>query len=410
MVKHDGNSSKHNLGKTMIYAKALDYVPYLTREDRWSIKDLAPLSKSQCRPDDIYWFDKHDTVIKGIKFENCIDDRHWDNLQQHSSTRLLIVYDDESLGRPHMEGIINVLRSKNISPDQVLFIMCDNLYRDWVKKILQKYTYPANAIATSIMLKDTFLHNTRDIKPSTTRVKKFSVLSRMYKPWRMEFFCRLNRARLLPYFNFSCWNLNPYTSETFSIKQIKQDLRNHCTLNNVSRVDKKFLMGLPYSLPGVLTNIHTTSVTQSIVNSDIHIVIETTYRPEKYEHLGYQDLCPGFTTEKFFKALFYKKPFIAVTTPYFLQQVRTGYGFKTFSPLIDESYDTIEDPKMRMEAIVAEITRLSNLTRKEFRSLLKQCKSICDYNFTRCEEIIQEKNLNSASDFLKPYVNSYYLS
>jgi hypothetical protein len=47
--------------------------------------------------------------------------------------------------------------------------------------------------------------------------------------------------------------------------------------------------------------------------------------------------------------------------PYCLRVLREQ-GYKTFSPYIDESYDTIENDDLRFEAIVKEIKRLNNFT------------------------------------------------
>jgi hypothetical protein len=37
------------------------------------------------------------------------------------------------------------------------------------------------------------------------------------------------------------------------------------------------------------------------------------------------------------------------------------YGFETFSGLIDESYDQITNPRQRLQAVIAEMSRISSL-------------------------------------------------
>ena len=55
-------------------------------------------------------------------------------------------------------------------------------------------------------------------------------------------------------------------------------------------------------------------------------------------------------------------------------------GFKTFSPIIDESYDLEENSQKRFKMICDEILRLSELSMDEINDLLLELKSICIYN------------------------------
>jgi len=54
-----------------------------------------------------------------------------------------------------------------------------------------------------------------------------------------------------------------------------------------------------------------------------------------------------FVTEKPLRSFFYKKPFIMMNRQYDLKYIRS-MGYKTFSPIIDESYDDIENDKRRV--------------------------------------------------------------
>jgi hypothetical protein len=57
-------------------------------------------------------------------------------------------------------------------------------------------------------------------------------------------------------------------------------------------------------------------------------------------------------------------------------------GFQTFSPFINETYDSINDPIDRMEAILAEIDRLVTLPLDEIRNAVLQYKDVLESNFT----------------------------
>ena len=55
-------------------------------------------------------------------------------------------------------------------------------------------------------------------------------------------------------------------------------------------------------------------------------------------------------TEKTFKAIALEMPFVLVAPAHSLEYLRS-YGFRTFAPYIDESYDDIADPVLRIEAV-----------------------------------------------------------
>lgn len=106
-------------------------------------------------------------------------------------------------------------------------------------------------------------------------------------------------------------------------------------------------------------------------DSYFSVVSETNYYNDK----------PGrFLSEKVFKPIIMGHPFIIVSRPNSLDSLRE-LGYKTFSPYIDESYDTIEDNSERLLAIVKEIKRLSNLTKPELNDFLNGLRDICEYNY-----------------------------
>jgi len=103
---------------------------------------------------------------------------------------------------------------------------------------------------------------------------------------------------------------------------------------------------------------------------------------------NYYDNTPGrFLSEKVFKPIIMKHPFILVSNPYSLTLVKE-LGYKTFSPFIDERYDTIEDSSKRMLAIVDEVKRLSYLTLTQLNEYLQGLNEVCEYNY----QVLMSKN------------------
>jgi hypothetical protein len=86
-----------------------------------------------------------------------------------------------------------------------------------------------------------------------------------------------------------------------------------------------------------------------------------------------------FMSEKIWKPMANYHPFILVGNCGTLKELRKQ-GFKTFHPFIDESYDEIENPYMRLEAIVKELNRLCNYKVDEIKSWYADLESILKHN------------------------------
>ena len=86
-------------------------------------------------------------------------------------------------------------------------------------------------------------------------------------------------------------------------------------------------------------------------------------------------------SEKIFKTISMRHPFIIVTNPGALSLLR-DIGYKTFHPLIDETYDKVKDPGIRMMMIINEIEKLCELEGEALTHFLTKAKEICDYNYS----------------------------
>ena len=55
-------------------------------------------------------------------------------------------------------------------------------------------------------------------------------------------------------------------------------------------------------------------------------------------------------------------------------------GFQTFSHIIDESYDEIEDPQKRMKAVLKETDRIMNMSKQEIHDWYWSIHDIYEHN------------------------------
>jgi hypothetical protein len=87
-----------------------------------------------------------------------------------------------------------------------------------------------------------------------------------------------------------------------------------------------------------------------------------------------------FLTEKTFKPISTKSPFIILGQPGLLKLLRQQ-GYMTYSEFWCEDYDDETDPVRRADMIVNIVNSLSLLSDKEFVYLLKQMQPIANHNF-----------------------------
>lgn len=100
-----------------------------------------------------------------------------------------------------------------------------------------------------------------------------------------------------------------------------------------------------------------------------HVVTETVFYYSKL-HL----------TEKIFKPIVARRPFILVGAPGNLAYLKS-YGFKTFNRWIDESYDSETDNDKRISMIVDQIEKLCALAPDELDQMYQEMQDILDFNF-----------------------------
>ncbi len=124
-----------------------------------------------------------------------------------------------------------------------------------------------------------------------------------------------------------------------------------------------------------------------------HVVSETVFYYDKL-HL----------TEKIFKPIVSKQPFMLLAAPGNLKYLRS-YGFKTFDGIIDESYDTILDNDARINAVAKELQWYCNLPQEEKSRVIEALTPIVEYNFQhfygKFRHILAQELLDNAKSLFK---------
>ena len=101
-----------------------------------------------------------------------------------------------------------------------------------------------------------------------------------------------------------------------------------------------------------------------------------------------------FPTEKIWKAIMGLHPFIIVSSPYFLDFLKS-LGYKTFSKWIDESYDLEPDLDKRIEMVTDEIKKLTLKSQDELQNMLIEMLPTLIYNLNHLKRRSNNRELQT---------------
>ena len=163
------------------------------------------------------------------------------------------------------------------------------------------------------------------------------------------------------FFEHISWTLrhNPNFVDTF--------VRNEELINNIPEL-KLDQSDMTVNLAHKLTD----STDMYYENTYFSVVSETNF---------FKAIAEGiFVSEKIFRPILKKHPFILVSRPHTLS-IMKNIGYKTFDCIINEDYDKEEDDCKRMLMIVDEIDRLCHLNDDQLRMFLNKAKIITEYNY-----------------------------
>jgi len=116
----------------------------------------------------------------------------------------------------------------------------------------------------------------------------------------------------------------------------------------------------------------TDSTDQYYLDTYFSIVSETNF---------YKDHGPGlFLSEKVFKPVSRRHPFLVLARPHTIKKF-VELGYRSFSEIIDESYDSEFDDRKRMKMVLEETKRLCNLSADELSHFLTVANGITLHNY-----------------------------
>lgn len=329
----------------------------------------------------IFYYDRHDQAIRLIEFKDFLLDEQWEYFKTNEESVIIINFADDYINQVDLDRFANDIKERDVDNSRVVFVAMDENFQNFIiEGLKERGVNNIKAEYINILMKRV---PPRYTEPKET-THKFSVFSRNYYPWRLSIFLELLNRGVLENTNYSFHNYNPYNEDvTFPLSTVKE----HVLQEGYELTPKvgKWINKVPYDL-GNKEQKWSNVVYDALESSDIHIVIESHFDPFLGPNFEWakktynaKNISPGFITEKVWKAVSCKKPFILAATPYILRDFKK-LGYKTFDGFIDESYDEIEDDKLRLKALVTEVERINNLPSEEYQQLLEGVKEIVNYN------------------------------
>jgi len=273
----------------------------------------------------------------------------------------------------------------NISPKQIIF--ASNMFdaNDYNLNLANKLSLdPIRTLfvpTLEFMMNWEMNHNSKfkvDTLQNKTYEKKFLNFNRRWRPHRPMMTLLLKHFDLLKdgFVSFGPCEHHSKWEEIFD-GLIVSSLGNQ-ELFDIVQSNRDIM-----TMPPLYLDTDNLSINRPHPESETNVYYENSYYSLISETTFYSK-DPGvssrFITEKTFKAILFKHPFILISIPNSLDVLKF-LGYKTFHPWIDESYDKELDDNKRLLMIVKEVKRLCNLSNGDRLKFLNACRDIVEFNY-----------------------------
>lgn len=225
------------------------------------------------------------------------------------------------------------------------------------------------------------------------RSKLFLCFNRRYSEHRVLLYLLMDKMKLTDRSYVSMDATRPEGREnfvTFSQGAVERFKRLNLDQNDVEQSSKKLPLILDTNnFSSYPMERHFSNVKRFFDDSYINLVTETYF---------FNDIV--HITEKTYKPISYKQPFIMVGAPYSLKHVK-DMGFKTFDRWWDESYDQINDHEERLLKIADILKSISEWPEDKLIAFTSEVKSTIDYNYSHLNTMTNKE----VDDFTDKYGN-----
>jgi hypothetical protein len=206
--------------------------------------------------------------------------------------------------------------------------------------------------------------------------RRFLYLNRRCSPERLYLFNLLWRNNLFKQQSYSSFNRSVYWSYEFEENQYYQNtlqetqdrsgLKTSITVDQFPSLPTYFSNQDPY-----LYDMYDQNLQSAYSHTSISIITESNpaHNQEQF-----------FPTEKTFRAIALKHPFITYAQTNFYKNLKE-FGYQTFDSIWNEGFDKAIDPWKRARKINKIVTQLTAMSDVDFENLVNQTKSITEHNY-----------------------------
>lgn len=273
----------------------------------------------------------------------------------------------------------------NLDPNNIIFISASNTIYETVRVIAKKYNLPEFKTAVYRWAEKTFAyieHYGTTSEPynkiGKTFDKKYLFLNRRWRPQRPAMVGLLKVGGLLDhgYVSLRPVELGNWSNSYDYVAQFITDTE----FLDIWKSNKDEII----SIPNLIVDTDKFEMSSSIylnpelkyfyANTYFSIVSETSFFENSPDQNKVQ------FSEKTIKEITQRQPFIIMNSCDSLKFLRE-YGYKTFHPWIDESYDQEPDDGKRLIKIKDEVKRLCELNHAQLQEFLTETEKICEHNY-----------------------------
>lgn len=321
----------------------------------------------------------------GLLDHNKISDEVLYRIKNKKAFFLVTLLFEGHLQDHFLSSMSQYFKSKDIPLTQIIYVSnCYNgqaVYEDYCKRVgvvpemhmeyLPVFRTDRTDIDRVIGQADTYVPG--------KRTKRFLCFNRRYNEHRVLFYTMMSKLGLLDKFYMSMAATQPENSRAFE-ENARYFALNRPNLHITDNDIEVARLPLPLTLDNPNFNSYPMehgpdAVMRFYKTSYINIVNET-YFFSNIIHL----------TEKTYKPLAFKQPFIMLAAPGSLKHVQ-DMGFKTFGEFWDESYDQETDHNTRFEKIIDVVKTVASWDDNKMEEFSHKVKPILDHNFMRISSI-----------------------
>lgn len=287
---------------------------------------------------------------------------------------IVFIYTTEGNSTDHLDKFSDLIRTLDLPKSNIFFLHGDLEVSNYIS---EPFTYvPVFEMHwwLSGLIKDNLVADLTQIE------KLFLSYNRTLRTHKILFLAQLTSNELLDKGIISAGNLNSTQVEnTLSANNVSMDKKlkdRFLSLSNISPDNRKF----PDECPAQETTIdhyHKTFLTVTVET------LESTL----------------FFSEKTFKPILHKHPFILLGKTGMLRQLKS-FGFRTFDKWWDESYDDALTMNERIEKIIQVLTRLNRLNISDYKNLRKEMEDVLEYNSILLRKMCNDKGYNMHTEIL----------